>query len=384
MFNFLTQNKNGEMQNYLDLISVDMSKLQLHELATEKAVGMIAKAIAKSEIVIQSKEGRRYDKYYYRLNVRPNDNQTGTDFWMMAVRKLLKESECLICRIGDKYYIAESYQCSDDIMKPKNYTNIMITNGKDQMSINKKMTADDVMHLKYPNEKIREYLKNVLDIYCETLNAVNGMERVANTPFFKLKTEANASFRKRNDDGTESIKTVDEYMAEIKKQLEGKGITIVRESKGVELEYLKLESRVTADEITKMAKEINAQTAMAFDIPESVFFGNITEKSDATNEFITYAVAPIAEVINDSANAKLVGMEDYVGKHERINVWLARYKHVDVVDSAASLDKLRGIGFNLDEIREMVGYEALNTEFSQERALTKNYSSDIEKEEGNS
>lgn len=384
MFNFLTQNKNGEMQNYLDLISVDMSKLQLHELATEKAVGMIAKAIAKSEIVIQSKEGRRYDKYYYRLNVRPNDNQTGTDFWMMAVRKLLKESECLICRIGDKYYIAESYQCSDDIMKPKNYTNIMITNGKDQMSINKKMTADDVMHLKYPNEQIREYLKNVLDIYCETLNAVNGMERVANTPFFKLKTEANTSFRKRNDDGTESIKTVDEYMAEIKKQLEGKGITIVRESKGVELEYLKLESRVTADEITKMAKEINAQTAMAFDIPESVFFGNITEKSDATNEFITYAVAPIAEVINDSANAKLVGMEDYVGKHERINVWLARYKHVDVVDSAAALDKLRGIGFNLDEIRELVGYEALNTEFSQERALTKNYSSDIEKEEGNS
>ena len=49
------------------------------------------------------------------------------------------------------------------------------------------------------------------------------------------------------------------------------------------------------------------------------------------------------------------------------------FKHVDVVDSAVNLDKLRGIGFHLDEIREMVGYPLLNTEFSTERALTKNY-----------
>ena len=57
-------------------------------------------------------------------------------------------------------------------------------------------------------------------------------------------------------------------------------------------------------------------------------------------------------------------------------VWLARFKHVDVIDSANSLDKLRGIGFNFDEIREMVGYEALNTEWSQARALTKNYTTE--------
>ena len=42
-------------------------------------------------------------------------------------------------------------------------------------------------------------------------------------------------------------------------------------------------------------------------------------------------------------------------------------------DSAVNLDKLRGIGFHLDEIRGMVGYPLLNTEFSTERALTKNY-----------
>ena len=104
-----------------------------------------------------------------------------------------------------------------------------------------------------------------------------------------------------------------------------------------------------------------------------MFNGNITEKSDATNEFITYAVSPIAEVINDTLTAYKIGINDYCKEKEKVMVWLARFKHVDVVDSAVNLDKLRGIGFNYDEIREMVGYPLLNTEFSQARALTKNY-----------
>lgn len=74
------------------------------------------------------------------------------------------------------------------------------------------------------------------------------------------------------------------------------------------------------------------------------FKGNITEKSDATNEFITYAVSPVAEVINDTLTAYVVGEDDYCSKNEKVMVWLARFKHVDVVDSAVNLDKLRGIG----------------------------------------
>lgn len=60
---------------------------------------------------------------------------------------------------------------------------------------------------------------------------------------------------------------------------------------------------------------------------------------------------------------------------------MSRYKHVDIIESANNLDKLRCIGFNLDEIREMAGWEALNTEFSQKRVITKNYTEDPGDEE---
>jgi hypothetical protein len=136
-----------------------------------------------------------------------------------------------------------------------------------------------------------------------------------------------------------------------------------------------IKSGVTASEAGTMADIINKECAAAYDIPLGVFNGQITEQSDATNEFITYAVSPVAEIINDTLSAKLVGEADYI-RGERAFVWLAHFKHVDVMDAAPQLDKLRAIGFTLDEIFEMVGYPALNTEFSTTRALTKNYTTE--------
>ena len=62
---------------------------------------------------------------------------------------------------------------------------------------------------------------------------------------------------------------------------------------------------------------------------------------------------------------------------------MSRFKHVDVIDSAANLEKLRGIGFTLDEIRGMVGYDELHTEFSEKRLYTKNFAEEGEQSEEN-
>lgn len=139
---------------------------------------------------------------------------------------------------------------------------------------------------------------------------------------------------------------------------------------------LKIESSISSEDIVKIANEIFTECAFAFDIPKAVFLGEITEKADSTNEFITYAVGWIVELLNDSFNAKLVGEKAYL-EGERIWVDMSRFKHRDILESAANLDKLRSIGFNFDEIREAIGWEALNTEFSQERVVTKNYTADL-------
>lgn len=378
MFNFFIQDRKKEMLSLAEIIAVDLEKINLSKLAIEKAVLMIAKAIAKSDIIIQT-ESTEKRKQEYRLNIQPNDHECGTEFWTKVVKKLLTNQEALIIPLAGKYYIASAWQTTTEVLSERLYNNITLECAGHDYTIIKGYRSSEVIHLKYDNARIRLYLKSVVEQYDKTLDSLNAMMRLANHPRFKLKLGTNAlSFRERQENGTEKELTRDQYIGKIKRILESERVEVLTETDNVSIDHMVVNASVKAEEIAKLALQINNEVANAFDIPEAVFNGNITEKSDATNEFITYAVSPVAEVINDTLTAYVVGEQDYCDKTEKVLVWLARFKHVDVVDSAVNLDKLRGIGFNFDEILEMVGYPALYTEFSQARALTKNYG-----EEGN-
>lgn len=373
MFNFFIQNRNKEMQSLAEIIAVDMAKLNLSRLAIEKAMLMIAKAIAKSDILIQteSKDKRRQE---YRLNIQPNDHECGTAFWTEVVKQLLTEQEVLIIPLGGKYYRASAWESTTNVLTERTYSHITLTCGGYDYALLKSFRTSEVIQLKYDNAKIKLYLQNVVSQYDKTLDSINAMMRMSAQPRYKLKLGTSAlSFLEKQADGTDKVMTKDQYVAKIKNLLEADELSVLTESDNVSVDQMQINTSVKAEELSKMAQQINNEVANAFDIPEAVFNGNITEKSDATNEFITYSVSPVAEVINDTLTAYIVGENDYCTKNEKVMVWLARFKHVDVVDSATNLDKLRGIGFNYDELREMVGYTVLNTEFSQARALTKNY-----------
>lgn len=373
MFDFLFQDRNKEIQSLAEIIAVDMEKLNLSKLAIEKAIMMIAKAIAKSDILIQT-ESKEKRKKEYRLNVQPNDNECGTVFWTEVVKQLLTEQEALIIPLSGKYYRATSWSHTNEVMLKRVYKDVMLSCGGENLTIFSTFQSDEVIHLRYDNARIRLYLQNVVGQFDKTMDSINAMMQLSSQPRFKLKLGTNAlSFREKQADGTDKVMTKDQYVLKIKKLLTSDDLEVLIEQENASVEQMQINTTVKAEELAKMALQINNEVANAFDIPEAVFNGNITEKSDATNEFITYAVSPIAEVINDTLTAYVVGEDDYCSKNEKVMVWLARFKHVDVVDSAVNLDKLRGIGFHLDEIRGMVGYPLLNTEFSTERALTKNY-----------
>ena len=373
MFDFLFQDRNKEIQSLAEIIAIDMEKLNLSKLAIEKAIMMIAKAIAKSDILIQT-ESKEKNKKEYRINVQPNDHECGTVFWTEVVKQLLTEQEALIIPLNDKYYRATSWSHTNEVTLKRTYKDVMLSCGGENFTNSSTFQSDEVIHLRYDNARIRLYLQNVVGQFDKTMDSINAMMQLSSQPRFKLKLGTNAlSFREKQADGTDKVMTKDQYVLKIKKLLTSDALEVLTEQENASVEQLQINTAVKAEELTKMALQINNEVANAFDIPEAVFNGNITEKSDATNEFITYAVSPVAEVINDTLTAYVVGEDDYCSKNEKVMVWLARFKHVDVVDSAVNLDKLRGIGFHLDEIREMVGYPLLNTEFSTERALTKNY-----------
>lgn len=378
MFDILWQNKKGKMESYMDIISVDGKKLLLSKFAIEKAVGMIANAIAKSEFVVQRDGVRVKDELYWRLNIQPNDNETATDFWSTVVRKLLLNQESLVCTVNKKYYIVDSYTLDDMVLKPNVYKNInVVCNGK-TFRLDKEFSADEVMHFRIPGGNKKKYLEKVMELYDSVMSAYIQMQKLSNAPKFRMAADANTALLVEKGKDGEKRYTRDEYKDKIEEMLKSDTLTVIMTGKGINLDYLKVESQIKSEDIKKMAEEIFGECAMGFDIPATAFLGTITEKSDATNEFITYAVSPVKEIINDSVRAKIVGENAFTKSRDDIWIDISHFKHVDLMDGAVNMDKLRGIGFSLDELRQAIGWETLDTEFSQTRVVTKNYTTDLE------
>lgn len=376
MFNFLYKDKRNEM-SYIDVITENWTRAAIAELADEKARGMIARAIAKSEFVVKGKSGREKNHLYWMLNVRPNANETGTDFWIRAIKKLLKNQECKICILAEKMYIVESCQETKYVLTPNAYSNIVIQSGNNQYAIDKTVTADDMLHLRLYDEKKKAYHNKVKENYNAIYSAISEMNKASNALKLELTYDAQGPIlRRKNPDGTEVKVTMDEYKKEVQKMITSDKMQIINHGKGIEIKQLELKSNASISDLSSIIKEIFTECAMAYDIPVAAYMGTITEKSDAANEFITYAVSPVLSIIEDSMNAKLVGEDCYLSG-ERIWIDISRYKHVDVIECADKLDKLRSIGFNFDEVRNLIGWDELQTDFSQERVITKNYTNDL-------
>lgn len=382
MFEFFWR-RDGTDVPVSEIITVNAKKLQLSKIGIEKATGMIAKAIAKSEFIVQRKSGRAKDHVYWMLNVRPNPNETATDFWHKAIKRLLLYQECLIVLVDGNMYVAkDGFQVTTSVMKPQRYSNVTVTSNGEEFALGKSFSADEVMHLKCRNKKIQKFLEQTLQMYDSTATAICNAKKIANAPKYNMKVDGGLPIvRTKNPDGTERTLSMDEYKKAVKRLLESDDIEVLMTQSGLDISSMKVENTATSEDIVKMSNEIYTQVAFAFDIPKAVFLGEITEKADSTNEFITYAVSWIVEIIHDSLNAKLVGEKDYLSG-EKIWIDMSRFKHVDIIESANNLDKLRSIGFNFDEVREMIGWEALGDEFSKVRVITKNYTNELGGEGG--
>ena len=213
MFEWLFKNQKGDLVDMLDIIAVSMSKIQLAKLAEEKAINMIANAIAKSEIVLSNGHERRRDREYYRLNIRPNDNQTGTDFWYQVIKRLLRNGDVVVVRLANgMYYLADSYNSTNHVLFQKIYSNVTVTDGFDTIFLQRSFMSNDVIHLRYGNSKLRVFRDNVLTAYNDAVNAINQMVTVAGTPRFKYKVAANMSFRKKDSTGKDIVLTIDQVI----------------------------------------------------------------------------------------------------------------------------------------------------------------------------
>lgn len=373
MFKFLKQDKDGKLVDFF--IDYVTQKNKLTDFALEVGINKIADVISKLhfDLYIHSTDQKEISLMDYRLNVKPNANQTATDFWKQAIYRMIKNPEgcVLINTHSNGIFIADSWQTDNSVQKSKIYSNIYLIVDDDTMSLNHTYNAEDVVHLRYSNPKLLRYLEQINTLNAQGWNvALNGFK--AKAP--KVKVSVPTSLKLQNEDGTP--KTTNKYAEEIAEKLSSDEIKAIVSSGGIDISMIDAKNALTSNDIKALKDEVFTNTAIALGIPKSVFYGEVSEKSDANNEFITYACEPVIEIINNAVNGSWLSQDEYF-RGDRILLNTSRVKHIDVIENAGGLDKLYQNGWSHNDILKLLGIPKVDEDWADERRFTKNYSSEL-------
>ena len=359
-----TKNEKGEIVE--SLIEEKMQEIYYKELAIQTAISLIANAIAKCEIKVYQNNQEVKNKDYYAFNISPNANENSSQLWHKAIEKMIYDKDdSIIVELDDKLYCVDSYSVEEYPILGNLYKGVTIGN----LQLNKIFKSSEVLRLKLNNTNIKRLIDGLYEQYGELLSYAAENYKKSNQTKYKLILEQ----IKANDENFQRT-----YEKVIKKQLKD----FVESNNGVYVQYKGYDlqdvspngAAKDSSDFRNLRKEMFEIVAQAFQIPVSLMLGNITNMNEIVKVFLTFCIDPIADMISEELTRKTCGDYDNWAKGNYIKVDTSTINHIDILDVAEKADKLIASGTCcIDEVRSIIGFDRLNTEFSQQHFITKNY-----------
>ena len=336
------------------------------ELAIYTAQSYLANAISMCEMRVFSKGKPVKNEDYYLLNVSPNKNENSNYFWHKVIRKMTREEKgALVVEINGELHCAEDFSILEERPILGNiYGGVVLTGG---LQLNKVFTAQEVYLFKMEDECVKGLIDGMYQEYGKLLETAARTFRDTNGRKFKYKVDAMKAGDK------EFEKTFSDIISkDIKAYMENEYATYV-EYDGEELtEESSNKPQKSSEDFISIRKDIFEVVGQAFKIPASMMLGNVTNVKDVLDIFLTFAVDPLANTISEVLNKRATAYEYTKGNYYKC--YTGRIKHRDLFDSAANVEKIVGSSvLNTDEVREELELMPLDTEWSKQYRITKNF-----------
>jgi len=382
-----SKDKNNNIYDYLDkevdkaeikaICSNSVNEIKFMKLALYIVSTYIASAISTCEFKVYNKKGPVKDTTYYKLNIAPNPNDTATRLKYMLTKRLVQEGKSLVIQYKNYLFFADSYSYSSESILGYKFDNIKVH----KEMLNEEFTRKTSFYFELDDEKVKSILDEVNNKYKKLLSDAMKVYRKAINNKWKLKIDS----AKQHDP-----KFQEEFKEYVEKQLKD-FITgdeaVYPELNGYDLSHLdEGETKTDSSDIRNLRKDIFDMVAQAFKMPPSMMYGNVSNLKEVGNQFIAFAVKPIAKMIGEEITRNLF-KEDEVLDGCRVEVDMSSINYRDIFDIASGVDKLISSGVaNIDETRRMINLPIINSKFSKQYWITKNYSKieDVMKSESES
>lgn len=366
---------------FLGLFNKDTNTLELNayagelageiffkELAIQAGINLIANTVARSEFLTYEKGQETRKDNYYLLNVEPNQNKSANKFWRDVINRLVYDNECLVIQQDGMFYVADSFDVVKFAFKENIYKNIVV----EDYNLRNVYRESQVFHFELHNEKIRTVIDGLYNSYSKLMQASskNYIKNKAKRGTLEVPTGYT-----QTDKGQKDLE--DLLGKRFKRFFEAENGAVLPLTSGLKYTELNSEvgSRGTTEgrDIRAFIDDIFDYVAIALQIPPQLLKGNVVDTDKIVNNFLTFCINPIAELLTDEINRKLYGKKAFL-ERTYCKLDTSRIKVVELKDIANALDILTRIGaYCVDDSLRALGMEPLNTEWSKKRFMTKNY-----------
>lgn len=343
----------------------DLISLEFCSLFT--VVETISQMMSKAEIKI-IKNHKEYKGYeWYSLNVRPNRNQTATQFWQEFWCKLLYDKEVLVITVGEQKLIADTFTVSDDVVKEKTFTDVTVGN----LTFNRKFRRSDVIYIKYTNQNIDAYMSNVYEMYARLLSDASSKYSRSSGERGCLEVSALA----KNERGFEE-KYKDLMEKRFAPYFKAKN-AVIPLFEGFKYTPVTNAQNNATEESLDMQRAYNEaikRAAQVYKLNPALIIGEVAGIEDAITMSMSSCFSPLAELLKDELNSVEFSADEMINGKNYVSIDLNGVIYFDVYRHAANIDKLISCGYkSIDEIRVDTNATWINEKWATQHWITKNY-----------
>ncbi|HDI0321664.1 TPA: phage portal protein [Staphylococcus aureus] len=360
---FKSNRKTAE-QLGLSIVSAS-KKTHIKRLAINSCIELIAKTVSQVEFKIKDNNKYTKDSMYYKLNVKPNINESATQFWQKAIYKLLYDNELLIIQNdSEDLLVADSYQVTEYAHVPNIYSQVRIGDFEYTRTFN----SNEVIHIKYNNENSESILNELYGDYGDLF------ARFIEFQMRKSQVRSIVKIDSKWGNDKERRAKVNKFIQDIYQNFKDKSFAIVPEQEGIQYKEQTLSQAANSvDDVDKVGKQFLNNCAIKFGIPVQLLTGDIAEVDQNMKRFIKMTIKPLLQLIVTELNAKLFDEKQYLNDSKIIANTLP-ITFDSIFDMANQIDKLVASSvFVGNEIRRELGYEESKDELMNEHLVTKNY-----------
>lgn len=341
------------------------SDIYARELAFWSCTNLIANAVCKCEFKTYSQNTEIKQQEWYLWNIEPNKNQSSSEFLHQLIGQLYRNNEALVIETDGQLLIADDFSHTQYALYDDVFTDVS-TRGFD---FSHSFVQSEVLYFHLSNQNMRQLINGVYESYS------------------KLITYGMKSYCKSR--GQKGIITVDalqlsdqNFQKEYARLKNGQFREFFESENGVMplykgFGYTDLGNKTYSNEGTRdiraLIDDVSVFTARAFGIPPALISGEVQGVSDALEQFLTFCIDPLTDMLSEEINRKRYGYTEFSkGRHLQIDT--KSIKHVDLLSVSASIDKLIASGaFCVNDILKLVGEQPIDAAWASQHFMTKNY-----------